>query len=59
MKDWLALHYPDIKATYDQLRRRVQEAWESIGEEVLDQLIDTMPFRCQAVIDANGGSMPW
>ena len=40
MKDWLALHYPDIKATYDQLRRRVQEAWESIGEEVLDQLID-------------------
>ena len=29
-------------------------AWESIGQRRLDQLIDEMPARCQAVIDAQG-----
>ena len=59
MKDWLAFHYPERKASYDQLRQRVTEAWEAIGEDLLEDLIDTMPQRCQAVIDANGMYIPW
>jgi len=53
MNDWLDLHYPDKKATYDQLRRHV------IGEEVLEDLIKKMHDRCQAVIDANGEHIPY
>ena len=54
MKDWLARNYPDNKASYKQLRQQVNEAWDAIGRDLLAQLIDTMPRRCQAVIDANG-----
>ena len=59
MKDWLALNYPSKKATYDQLRQRVQEAWDAIGIDLLDELVATMPLRCQAVIDANGLHTKW
>jgi hypothetical protein len=33
----------------------VHEAWESITTEDLKELIDGMPARCQAAIDAEGG----
>ena len=58
MKDWIAQNYPE-KATYPQLRQRVTEAWNVIGRDLLSQLIDTMPQRCQAVIDANGMHTKW
>ncbi|KAI9779575.1 MAG: hypothetical protein M1816_003476 [Peltula sp. TS41687] len=32
----------------------LKEAWESISEQFLSDLIDSMRDRCQAVIDANG-----
>jgi transposase len=39
MKDYIELHYPDLPAgrqrTYDEFRRIVREAWDSIGEDVL------------------------
>ena len=58
MKDYIELHYPDLdgvkQLSYDQLRVAVQEAWESISEGTLRELIDSMPARCQAVIDARG-----
>ena len=59
MKDWLSKHYPENKASYDELRRRVNEAWEAIGEDFLQELVATMPARCQAVIDANGLHIPY
>lgn len=59
MKDYIENCYPDLPAgrqrTYDQLRQIVQEAWDSITDEVLRELIGSMKDRCQAVIDADGG----
>jgi transposase len=55
MKDWLQLHYPGQTCSYPQLRRQVNEAWDAIGEDLLNDLIESMPARCQAVIDAAGG----
>lgn len=55
MKDWLQEHYPRQSCGYPQLRRQVLEAWEAVREEVFEDLIRSMPLRCQAVIDAQGG----
>ena len=55
MKDWLEINYPAQNCGYPQLRRQVNEAWEAIGEDLLNELIESMPARCQAVIDAEGG----
>jgi len=59
MKDYIELHYPDQEGgrqpTYDALRQIVQEAWDSISVQDLRELIDSMPARCQAVLDAEGG----
>ena len=59
MKDWLMYNYPDRKATYDQLRDRVNEAWEAVGADLLEDLLATMTQRCQDVIDTNGGHTRW
>ena len=53
MKDYIQKHFPD-KMTYDQLRAAVLEAWDSIEQSKLDELIDEMGDRCQAVMDAEG-----
>jgi hypothetical protein len=37
-----------------QLKNAAEEAWEAMGEELLDRLSITMKNRCQAVIDARG-----
>jgi hypothetical protein len=59
MKDYIEVHYPDLpggrQPTYEQLRGIVQEAWDLISVEYLRELIESMPARCQAVIDADGG----
>ncbi len=54
MKDWISDNYPE-KLSYDQLRTAVQEAWEVITPEFLMDLINQMPERCAAVINAQGG----
>jgi hypothetical protein len=55
----ISAYYPDGEAgkqpTYDQLRVIVREAWDLITVEFLRELIESMPARCQAVIDAKGG----
>lgn len=51
MKDWLGAQYPEQRASYDQLRAHVQEA---IGEHTLEELLESMPAHCEAVIEANG-----
>ena len=59
MKDYIEVCYPEEDCTYDQLRQAVKEAWDSITAEQLRELIDSMPKRCQAVIDADGGHTKW
>ena len=53
MKDWMQDNYPE-KMTITQTRRAVQMAWEVVGDALFRELLDQMPARCQAVIDANG-----
>ena len=57
MKDYIELNYPE-KMSYDALRAAVIEEWHQIGEELLDNLIKSMPQRCAAVIAANGMHIP-
>ena len=54
MKDWLDVRYPEQKYSYEAMRDHVIEAWNAIGEDLLEDLIQSMPARCQAIIDANG-----
>ena len=54
MKDYIQEKHPDIHTKYAQLRTTVWEAWSSISEEDIRDLIRTMPARCQAVIEAEG-----
>jgi hypothetical protein len=44
--------YPEIHRSYPRLRKAVIEAWNSITNEEIRELIGTMHERCQAVIDA-------
>lgn len=53
MKDYIQENYPE-KLSYDRLRTAVQEVWEYITPDTLKDLMDSMPERCQAVLDANG-----
>ena len=55
IKDYIQEKYPDIHRSYPRLREAVIEAWNSITDEQIKELIGTMPERCQAVIDAQGG----
>ena len=59
MKNYIEKNYPELQEgrqyTYPRLRTIVQEAWDSITPKFLGELIDSMPQRCQAVIDAQGG----
>src|SRR5699024_1137419 len=57
MKDWIQNKYhEDKELSYDQLARA---AWDDIPGEFFEELIQTMPARCQAVIDAGGGHTPY
>jgi len=44
-------HYDCGNMTYPRLRQAVKEAWEAITEEHLEELMNSMHDRCQAVID--------
>ena len=59
MKYFIYFKHPDIgdgkQRPYDGLHVIVKEAWESVTSEDLMNLIRTMPERCQAVLDAEGG----
>lgn len=54
MKDYIQEHYPKVHSSYKRLRQAVQEAWESITNERIRELVRSMKDRCQAVIDADG-----
>lgn len=40
--------------TYLELRKIVQEAWDRLDPELFREVIESMPARCQAVIDVEG-----
>lgn len=55
LKDYVEDKYGlEEKPSYTNLRAWVLEAWEEIPQYYLDELLSSMPRRCQAVIDANG-----
>ncbi len=55
MKDWIQDNYiMEDLTNYNTLRRAVTKAWNAIGWNLLNDLIDSMPERCEAVIAANG-----
>jgi transposase len=53
MKNYLQDNYPE-RMIYDALRAAVKDAWEKVGQHEFEELIKSMPDRCQAVIEANG-----
>ena len=59
MKYYIQQNYPDLddgkQRSEDELRLIVKDAWDSVTVEQLMGLIRTMPARCKAVIDADGG----
>ena len=55
MKDWIEEKYGDQYMTPTILRGVVRDAWDAVPEDFLNGLIESMPARCQAVIDAQGG----
>lgn len=56
MKDFWQKKYGDLKfRNYDDLKAKVQEAWDVVVTPgFLRELIEGMPDRMQAVIDADG-----
>lgn len=43
----------------DQLFAALQEGWNDLDPAMLERLVDTMPERCQAVIDSRGFATKW
>jgi nicotinamidase-related amidase len=54
MKDWIQDRYDDELRGYDELRAAIVAALEAVPAAYLSELLEQMPTRCQAVIDANG-----
>ena len=42
-----------------ELDRCVKKAWQEIPIHTIENLVDSMPQRIQAVIDANGGPIKY
>lgn len=59
MKSYINARYPELgqgrRRSGSQVREIVEEAWESITPDQLRTLILSMPERCQAVKEADGG----
>jgi transposase len=53
MKNYLQDNYPE-GMSYNRLRAAVKDAWEKAGRFEFEKLINSIPARCQAVIDAVG-----
>jgi hypothetical protein len=53
MKDWVQERYEDNLRVYNKIRAAILAAWEAVDGAFLIGLLEPMPARCQAVIDAN------
>jgi transposase len=58
MENYLGPHYERVGTTVE-LEQVCQEAWAAVSGERLLRLIDSMPQRLQAVIDAEGKATPY
>jgi DDE superfamily endonuclease/Transposase len=54
MKEWIQNQYDDELIHLDDIRQAVQDAWDAVPEQKLRDLVDSMPARCRAVIEADG-----
>lgn len=54
IKDYIQEKYPQIHRSYPKLKAALLEAWESITDAEIFELIASMPARCCAVIEACG-----
>ncbi len=54
MKDQIQEKYPQIHRSYLKLKAAVIKAWNSVTYGFIEELIQSMPARCKAVIDAGG-----
>jgi transposase len=60
MKEWIVQHYPELskmgksQAAYDQLARTIEEAWDALDQEYINNLIRGMPRRVAALDLAKG-----
>ena len=62
MKSQIEEHHPEFDSanpSEEVLRNAVLEAWESISQEQLATLVESMPESCYAVINARGGSITY
>ena len=63
MKNFIQVKYPEFERgslrPSEGVRQIIQEAWDAITPQQLLTLIESMPRRCQAVIDADGGPTPY
>jgi transposase len=59
LKEIIEKNDPEIHKNYNRLRAAVIEAWETITDEEIRDIIRQMRDRCQAVIDANGMYTKW
>ena len=59
MKSSIQQQYPEFERGSQrpshEVRRIIQEAWDLVTAAQLNVLIKSMPARCRAVVDANGG----
>jgi hypothetical protein len=44
-----------VAKTVEELERQVQEEWDTVMQETIQTLIDSMPRRIAEVIGAHGG----
>ena len=54
MKDFIQEKHPQVHRSYPKLKEAVLEAWNSIIYGQIRELIESMPARCRAVIEADG-----
>ena len=45
----------NLRRNIKNFKKALFDCWSTIGQQVLDKLVDSMPRRLQAVIDARGG----
>jgi hypothetical protein len=55
MKDYIQNNHPEVHSSYPRLRSAIQEAWESLTEATIKDLIRGIGDRYIEVILANGG----
>lgn len=53
MKNWIQDRYDDGLTASGDIYQAVQSAWDAVPEQFLRDLVDSMPARCRAVIDAD------